>query len=67
MRVNCVAPGPTDTPLLANDPNTAGYAASLPLGRLIQPQEIAGFVTFLLLEHTNIVGQVISPNAGAVP
>ena len=67
VRVNCVAPGPTDTPLLANDPNTPGYAASLPLGRLIQPQEIAGFVTFLLLEHTNIVGQVISPNAGAVP
>ena len=33
IRVNCVAPGPTDTPLLGDDPNMAGYAAALPLGR----------------------------------
>jgi 2-hydroxycyclohexanecarboxyl-CoA dehydrogenase len=66
IRVNCVAPGPTDTPLLADDPNMAGYAAALPLGRVLQPDEIAAAVMFVLLEDTNFVGQVVSPNAGAV-
>jgi 2-hydroxycyclohexanecarboxyl-CoA dehydrogenase len=66
IRVNCVAPGPTDTPLLGDDPNTAGYADALPLGRLLQPEEIAAAVAFVLLEDTNMVGQVVSPNAGAV-
>jgi NAD(P)-dependent dehydrogenase (short-subunit alcohol dehydrogenase family) len=66
IRVNCVAPGPTDTPLLGDDPNTAGYADALPLGRLLRPEEIAAAVAFVLLEDTNMVGQVVSPNAGAV-
>jgi 2-hydroxycyclohexanecarboxyl-CoA dehydrogenase len=66
IRVNCVAPGPTDTPLLGDDPNIAGYAEALPLGRVLTPEEIAAAVTFVLLEDTNFVGQVISPNAGAV-
>jgi 2-hydroxycyclohexanecarboxyl-CoA dehydrogenase len=67
IRVNCVAPGPTDTPLLADDPNFEGYADAVPLGRLIQADEIASAVAFLLLEQTNFVGQVVSPNAGAAP
>jgi 2-hydroxycyclohexanecarboxyl-CoA dehydrogenase len=66
IRVNCVAPGPTDTPLLGDDPNIAGYADALPLGRVLAPDEIAAAVAFLLLEDTNFVGQVVSPNAGAV-
>jgi NAD(P)-dependent dehydrogenase (short-subunit alcohol dehydrogenase family) len=66
IRVNCVAPGPTDTPLLGDDPNIAGYAAALPLGRVLTAEEIAAAVAFLLLEDTNFAGQVVSPNAGAV-
>ncbi|HWH12860.1 MAG TPA: SDR family oxidoreductase [Solirubrobacteraceae bacterium] len=66
VRVNCVAPGPTDTPLLGNDPNAPGYPAGLPLGRVLSAAEIAGAVCFCLLEETNFVGQVISPNGGAV-
>ena len=66
IRVNCVAPGPTDTPLLGDDPNIAGYAEALPLGRVLAPDEIAAVVAFLLLEETNFAGQVVSPNAGAV-
>ncbi len=66
IRVNCVAPGPTDTPLLGDDPNMAGYADALPLGRVLTADEIAAVVSFLLLEDTNFVGQVVSPNAGAV-
>ena len=67
IRVNCVAPGPTDTPLLDDDPNTPGYVSALPLGRLITPDEIAAAVSFALLEETNLLGQVISPNGGAAP
>jgi NAD(P)-dependent dehydrogenase (short-subunit alcohol dehydrogenase family) len=63
IRVNCVAPGPTDTPMLSREPN---YEGTLPLGRIVSPAEIAATVCFLLLEETNMVGQVVSPNAGAV-
>jgi 2-hydroxycyclohexanecarboxyl-CoA dehydrogenase len=66
IRVNCVAPGPTDTPLLAEDPNLANYAEVLPLGRILEPAEIAAAVCWVLLEDTNLLGQVVSPNAGAV-
>jgi hypothetical protein len=44
----------------------AGYAEALPLGRVLGPDEIAAAVAFVLLEDTNFVGQVVSPNAGAV-
>jgi NAD(P)-dependent dehydrogenase (short-subunit alcohol dehydrogenase family) len=67
IRVNCVAPGPTDTPLMADDPNASEYASRLPLGRMLRPEEIAAAVCFALLEDTNLVGQVISPNGGAAP
>jgi 2-hydroxycyclohexanecarboxyl-CoA dehydrogenase len=66
IRVNCVAPGPTDTPLLGDDPNTPSYADALPLGRLIDAEEIAAAVAFVLLDETNLVAQVVSPNGGAV-
>ncbi len=65
IRVNCVAPGPTDTPLLAVDPNAGTYAEWLPLGRVLTPGEVAAAVCWVLLEDTNLVGQVVSPNAGA--
>jgi 2-hydroxycyclohexanecarboxyl-CoA dehydrogenase len=67
IRVNCVAPGPTDTPLMADDPNAATYADAVPLGRLLSADEIAQVVCFVLLEDTNLLGQVVSPNGGAAP
>ena len=66
VRVNVIAPGPTDTPLLRDDPNFASYSSTLPLGRIIQPDEIAAAVCFVLLEDTTLTGQVVSPNGGAV-
>jgi NAD(P)-dependent dehydrogenase (short-subunit alcohol dehydrogenase family) len=65
IRANCVAPGPTDTPLMADDPNAGEYASVLPLGRLLTPAEVAAAVCFALLEDTNLLGQVVSPNGGA--
>jgi 2-hydroxycyclohexanecarboxyl-CoA dehydrogenase len=66
--VNSVAPGPTDTPLLAADSpwRDPAYLATLPARRLVRPEEVAETVAFLVEEGTHFVGQVLSPNAGAV-
>jgi 2-hydroxycyclohexanecarboxyl-CoA dehydrogenase len=68
IRVNAVAPGPTDTPLLASDSlwRQPDYLATLPLGRLVKPAEIAGAVYYLATEGSMYCGEVLSPNAGAV-
>jgi 2-hydroxycyclohexanecarboxyl-CoA dehydrogenase len=68
IRVNAVAPGPTDTPLLAADSlwREPDYLATLPLGRLVRPDEIAHAVYYLATEGTMYCGEVLSPNAGAV-
>jgi 2-hydroxycyclohexanecarboxyl-CoA dehydrogenase len=66
IRVNCVAPGPTDTPLMTPELRDPDYVSSLVLGRLVAPEEIAATVRFVLRGEHNLVGQVISPNAGAV-
>jgi 2-hydroxycyclohexanecarboxyl-CoA dehydrogenase len=68
IRVNAVAPGPTDTPLLAQDSlwRKPDYLATLPLGRLVTPEEIAYAVYYLATEGSMYCGEVLSPNAGAV-
>lgn len=68
IRVNAVAPGPTDTPLLAADSlwREPAYLESLPLGRLVRPDEVASTVRYLAEEGTMYCGEVLSPNAGAV-
>jgi 2-hydroxycyclohexanecarboxyl-CoA dehydrogenase len=66
--VNSVAPGPTDTLLLDPDSpwRAPEYLTTLPSRRLVAPSEVAEVVAFLADEGTNFVGQVVSPNAGAV-
>ncbi|HTY29449.1 MAG TPA: SDR family oxidoreductase [Mycobacterium sp.] len=68
VRVNAVAPGPTDTPLLAPDSiwRGADYLKALPLGRLVRPKEVAAAVWYLVDEGAMYCGEVLSPNAGAV-
>jgi 2-hydroxycyclohexanecarboxyl-CoA dehydrogenase len=68
IRVNGVAPGPTDTPLLEPDSpwRAPEYLATLPLGRLVTPAEVAETVLMLVEEGTYFAGQTLSPNAGAV-
>ena len=63
-----VAPGPTDTPMLAADSpwRDPGYLATLPLGRLVSPDEVAHTVRHLAAEGAMYCGDVLSPNAGAV-
>ena len=66
IQVNCVAPGPTDTPLMTPEMRAPEYVDSLVLKRLVAPDEIAAAVLFVTRGAHNLVGQVISPNAGAV-
>ena len=66
IQVNCVAPGPTDTPLMTAEMRDPAYVDSLVLQRLVAPEEIAATVLFVTRGAHNLVGQVISPNAGAV-
>jgi NAD(P)-dependent dehydrogenase (short-subunit alcohol dehydrogenase family) len=68
IRVNAVAPGPTDTPLLApgSPCREPAYLATLPLRRLVAPEEIARAVYYLATEGGMYCGEVLSPNAGAV-
>jgi NAD(P)-dependent dehydrogenase (short-subunit alcohol dehydrogenase family) len=69
IRVNAIAPGPTDTPLLAADSpwRASEYLATLPNRRLTRPDEIADVVRFLLDDDAGYcIGEVLSPNGGAV-
>ncbi len=55
VTVNVVAPGATDTPMLTAPDRGAPAQISLPIGRLIKAEEIAGTIAFLL-----------GPDAGAM-
>ena len=67
VRVNAVAPGPTDTPLLAADSpwRATDYLQTLPNRRLTKPEEVARVVEFLL-DASYCTGEIVSPNGGAV-
>lgn len=67
--VNAVAPGPTDTPLLAFDSMTEEQKrleTAHPLGRIGRPEEIAAAVLFLASPGaTFFTGQCLGANGGA--
>lgn len=68
VRVNAVAPGPTDTPLLAEDSpwRAPEYLQTLPLRRLASPREVARCVEYLVCDATFATGDVVNVNSGAV-
>lgn len=67
---NVVCPGPTDTPLLqevaaGNEKLVESLKRGIPLGRLGQPEDIAGLVAFLSSERAGyITGQTVSVSGG---
>lgn len=69
---NAVAPGPTDTPLVdemkesdLGEKILGGMANQVPLGRMAQPDDIAGGVAFLASSDADfITGQVLSVSGG---
>ena len=69
VRVNAVAPGAVLTPRVAalmSDERRAESAASIPLGRLATPDDIAHAVIFLASDLASyITGQTIIVDGGA--
>lgn len=69
VRVNAVAPGPINTPLVMqlSDEWRAAKRAELPLGRFGEPEEVAETVAFLASPAASLfVGQTLGPNSGDV-
>ena len=69
ITVNAVAPGPTDTDMLAPEARAGldSLIRSTPLGRLGQPADIAGVVAFLAGPDSGwVTGQTIHADGGAV-
>ena len=67
-RVNAVAPGPVATELFTQgktEEQIAAMGKSIPLGRIGEPDEIAGVVSFLAGKDGSWVnGQVLRVNGG---
>jgi 3-oxoacyl-[acyl-carrier protein] reductase len=70
VRVNAVAPGFVETPMMLADSSgnlIAGLALATPIHRLGRPTEIASAVAFLASDDASFfVGETISPNGGFV-
>ncbi|MGH9530470.1 MAG: SDR family NAD(P)-dependent oxidoreductase [Terriglobales bacterium] len=69
--VNCVAPGWVDTDMSAATLNNAKtrdiVLATIPLGRVATPAEIAAPILFLCTPHAGfITGEILNVNGGAV-
>jgi 2-hydroxycyclohexanecarboxyl-CoA dehydrogenase len=67
INVNCVCPGPTDTPLLAAVPerHREAFVRVTPMQRLARPSEIADAVLFFSSARADfITGQVLSVSGG---
>jgi 3-oxoacyl-[acyl-carrier protein] reductase len=69
VNVNCVAPGATRTPMLADVPEQILEAirASIPKGRLAEVEDIVPAYVFLASDESrHFQGQCLSPNGGDV-
>jgi len=67
IRVNCICPGPTDTPLLrASRPpdQFQAFVEAQPIGRLGTPEEIAAAALFLASDEASFVTGVAFPVDG---
>jgi NAD(P)-dependent dehydrogenase (short-subunit alcohol dehydrogenase family) len=69
VRVNAVAPGPTDTGMLdrftGTPANKAALVSTVPLGRVGKPDDIANAVLFLAGDASSFMtGQIVSVDGG---
>ncbi len=68
IRINAIAPGTNETPMVKAYPQEAidAMAEAVPMGRLGLPHEVANVVCFLLGEESSYIhGAVISIDGGA--
>lgn len=69
IRVNCIAPGPVDTPMLdrLTEDDHAALKAQIPLGRYATPKEVAAAIGFLCSDHSaSTTGTVSNITGGRV-
>ncbi len=69
VRVNAVAPGPTETDMLnrftGTPENKAALASGVPLGRIGRPEEIANAVVFVGSDAASFMtGQIVTADGG---
>ncbi len=67
INVNCVAPGPTETPMMAAVPEKVADALirAIPFRRLGQPQDLANAILYFSASESDYVtGQVLSVSGG---
>ncbi len=67
INVNCVCPGPTETPLLMAVPEKVldAFKKAIPFRRFGKPSEVADAVLFLSCDRSSyITGQVLSVSGG---
>jgi NAD(P)-dependent dehydrogenase (short-subunit alcohol dehydrogenase family) len=68
VRINCVAPGPTNTPILTDNSTPeerTAIAQRTPLRRIADPNDIAEAVLFLSQDHSrHIHGAILDVNGG---
>jgi NAD(P)-dependent dehydrogenase (short-subunit alcohol dehydrogenase family) len=72
IRVNCVCPGPVETPIIdgivahAADPDTAraAIAARVPMGRMATAEEVAAAIAFLASDDASYMTGVAMPVDG---
>jgi 2-hydroxycyclohexanecarboxyl-CoA dehydrogenase len=67
ITVNCVCPGPTDTPLMAAVPDKIkeAFERVTPMHRLAKPSEVADAILFFASSQSSFVtGQVLSVSGG---
>lgn len=68
IRVNAVAPGPTNTPIMQGIPEQwiTDMESAIPLGRMARPDEVASAVAYLVSEDASFVtGSVLVANGGS--
>jgi 3-oxoacyl-[acyl-carrier protein] reductase len=69
IRVNAIAPGPIDTPMLSLENMSAEMLErerAIPAGRIGRPEEVAAAALFLASDQASFFyGQVLGPNGGA--
>ena len=70
IRINAIAPGAIETPLLADVVNStpssrADYEQQTPMGRIAKPEEVAAAATWLCSDAaSNVTGTVLPVEGG---
>jgi NAD(P)-dependent dehydrogenase (short-subunit alcohol dehydrogenase family) len=67
VRVNAIAPGPIETPMMGSAltaEQKEAYAKSIPLGRLGQPRDIGNAVVFLASDEASFITGATLPVSG---